>query len=29
LPRAEHDLDKIPVTTLDGKQITFGDMPAA
>jgi CubicO group peptidase (beta-lactamase class C family) len=28
LPRAERDLDKIPVTTLDGKQITFGDMPA-
>jgi CubicO group peptidase (beta-lactamase class C family) len=28
LPRAERNLDKIPVTTLDGKQITFGDMPA-
>jgi CubicO group peptidase (beta-lactamase class C family) len=28
LPRAERDLDKIPVTTLEGKQISFGDMPA-
>ena len=28
LPRAERDLDKIPVTTLDGERITFGDMPA-
>ena len=28
LPRAERDLDKISVTTLDGKSITFGDMPA-
>lgn len=28
LPRAERDLDKIPVTTMDGKAITFGDMPA-
>jgi hypothetical protein len=28
LPRAERDLDKIPVTTLDGKQITFGEVPA-
>jgi CubicO group peptidase (beta-lactamase class C family) len=28
LPRAERDLDKIAVTTMDGKQITFGDMPA-
>ncbi|MDE2603168.1 MAG: beta-lactamase family protein, partial [Bradyrhizobium sp.] len=28
LPRAERDLDKIPVTTLDGGRITFGDMPA-
>jgi CubicO group peptidase (beta-lactamase class C family) len=28
LPRAERDLDKIPVTTLDGRQITFGDTPA-
>ena len=26
--RAERDLDKIPVTTLEGKQISFGDMPA-
>ena len=24
----QRDLDKIPVTTLDGNQITFGDMPA-
>jgi hypothetical protein len=28
LPRAEQDIDKIPVTTMDGKQITFGDVPA-
>jgi len=28
LPRAERDIDKIPVTTMDGKAITFGDMPA-
>jgi len=28
LPRAERDIDKIPVTTMDGKSITFGDMPA-
>ena len=28
LPRAEQDIDKIPVTTMDGKAITFGDMPA-
>lgn len=28
LPRAMRDLDKIPVTTMDGQHITFGDMPA-
>lgn len=28
LPRAGRDIDKIPVTTMDGKAITFGDMPA-
>ncbi len=28
LPRAERDIEKIPVTTMDGKAITFGDMPA-
>ncbi len=28
LSRAERDIDKIPVTTMDGKAITFGDMPA-
>ena len=28
LQRAERDIDKIPVTTMDGKAITFGDMPA-
>lgn len=28
LPRAEQDIDKIAVTTMDGKAITFGDMPA-
>lgn len=28
LPRAERDIEKIPVTTMDGRTITFGDMPA-
>lgn len=28
LPRAMRDIDNIPVTTMDGKAITFGDMPA-
>ncbi len=28
LPRAIRDIDQIPVTTMDGKAITFGDMPA-
>ncbi|KQW21979.1 6-aminohexanoate hydrolase [Afipia sp. Root123D2] len=28
LPRAERNLDGIAITTLDGKQITFGDVPA-
>lgn len=28
LPRAERDIEKIPVTTMDGKAITFGDMSA-
>lgn len=28
LPRAARDIEQIPVTTMDGKAITFGDMPA-
>jgi CubicO group peptidase (beta-lactamase class C family) len=28
LPRAPRDLDKIPITTLDGREITFADVPA-
>jgi CubicO group peptidase (beta-lactamase class C family) len=28
LPRAPRDLDAIPVTTMDGKSITFADVPA-
>lgn len=28
LPRAPRDLDAIPITTMDGKSITFADVPA-
>lgn len=28
LPRAPRDLDAIPVTTMDGKSVTFADVPA-